>query len=558
MKSRTSFFSWAAFRKDITRFAPVWALYTVFLMMCLALLITNNTKGYNFSYTLAASISMMPIANICYALLCAQLLFGDLYNTRMCNALHAMPLRREGWFLTHVLAGICFSFFPNLLFSLLNYVFLEQFWRIAVFWLLAVMLQYLFFFGLAVFSALCVGSRFAMALVYAIVNFLSMLVCWLMDTLYLPLLYGVTLETEPFCLLCPVVQMVDSSVLSVQSINGVYHEQAISILSEGWIYLGICAGVGIILFILAVLLYRRRKLECAGDFMAIPKLSPVFLVLYSLAMGALFQVLCQIFSNGNDGFVFLSLCVGILAGFFTGQMLLKRTVRVFKPKIFLGFAVFAAVFGTSLGLTEMDPLGIESWVPETAEVSSASITSNGYVSSCQSPEDIENVIQIQREALRLQNLSEYNSGSVRFTLQYILKSGRTVSRSYILPAATQGGQLLRGFLSRPDCVIGMAGDDWDSFLASINKLSLESTLIYDQEDISSLMEAVRLDCRAGNMAQNWEFHQDSPTVYWLEIWWLTSSHLEASLNLRIYSSAENVLAWMEAHDIVPESEMSSK
>ena len=41
-------------------------------------------------------------------MLTAQLLFGDLYHSRLCNALHAMPVTREGWFLTHSAAGLAF------------------------------------------------------------------------------------------------------------------------------------------------------------------------------------------------------------------------------------------------------------------------------------------------------------------------------------------------------------------------------------------------------------------------------------------------------------------
>jgi hypothetical protein len=54
-----------------------------------------------------------------YALVCALTLFGDLFNSRMCNAIHALPLRRESWFCTHALTGLCFSVVPNLVFALL-------------------------------------------------------------------------------------------------------------------------------------------------------------------------------------------------------------------------------------------------------------------------------------------------------------------------------------------------------------------------------------------------------------------------------------------------------
>ena len=40
MKSRTSFFNGVIFRKNLTRFAPVWGLYTLCLLLGLMLVIS--------------------------------------------------------------------------------------------------------------------------------------------------------------------------------------------------------------------------------------------------------------------------------------------------------------------------------------------------------------------------------------------------------------------------------------------------------------------------------------------------------------------------------------
>ena len=38
MKSRTSFFNPTVLKKDITRFAPLWGLYTVFMLLAVFLI----------------------------------------------------------------------------------------------------------------------------------------------------------------------------------------------------------------------------------------------------------------------------------------------------------------------------------------------------------------------------------------------------------------------------------------------------------------------------------------------------------------------------------------
>ena len=119
MKLRTSFFNPAVLRKDITRFAPLWGLYFVgMLLLCVGGLFREETN-LSLASMMGTTIGLFSILNFCYALVCAELLFGDLFNARLCNALHAMPLRRESWFLPHIVSGRLFSIVPNLIVSLL-------------------------------------------------------------------------------------------------------------------------------------------------------------------------------------------------------------------------------------------------------------------------------------------------------------------------------------------------------------------------------------------------------------------------------------------------------
>ena len=113
MKSRTSFFNKTVFKKDLTRFAPAWG--TCLILMLLALIsMANRSQAYYRLQNVRDSIIAMSWVNLIYGAVVAQLLFGDLFQSRMCNALHALPLTRDGWFVTHSASGICFSLLPNL------------------------------------------------------------------------------------------------------------------------------------------------------------------------------------------------------------------------------------------------------------------------------------------------------------------------------------------------------------------------------------------------------------------------------------------------------------
>ena len=149
MKSRTSFFNATVLKKDITRFAPVWGLYILFLLVDFLTGARNDQKEI-LAASLADMMRNMSIVNLIYGGLCANMLFGDLFQSRMCNALHAMPLRREGWFFTHIVAGLLFCFVPNLLATLFQMVLLGKYFYMAPLWLVVVTGQFLFFFGVAV------------------------------------------------------------------------------------------------------------------------------------------------------------------------------------------------------------------------------------------------------------------------------------------------------------------------------------------------------------------------------------------------------------------------
>ena len=94
MKSRTLSCELTVLRKDITRFAPVWILYSILLLLILMV-----TYGSNFGWLITSALGgtsyALAIINFCYGLINAQLLFGDLFRGPMANALHALPLRRE-------------------------------------------------------------------------------------------------------------------------------------------------------------------------------------------------------------------------------------------------------------------------------------------------------------------------------------------------------------------------------------------------------------------------------------------------------------------------------
>ena len=526
-----------AFVKDLTRFAPAWILYLVGMVLVLFTTLSGRASAI-VGANLGKTIDYLSVVNLLYAALCAQLLFGDLFQSRLCNALHAMPLKRVEWFFCHVAAGLCFSLVPNAVIALGLFSLLGEFWFVSLFWMAAMTLEFIFFFGLAVLSMLCTGNRFAMVAVYGILNFLSILVLWFIKTVFEPLIYGFYVSSEPFALLSPVVHLAgwEHTYVCFEKISGV---RVFTGLGDGWGYLLIIAGVGLALGLLALLLYRRRALETAGDFIAVRPLAPVFCVVYTLTVAAVFAEFGNIFTNEYLGFF----VVGFFVGYFTAQMLLRRTVKVFTGRVFLGCAVFAVALFASVGLTKLDPAGYAYWVPDPEQVKSVAL-SDGYDHTdpddwlqVESFRDIEAITQLHRDVT--EKLGKYpGEDTVSLSLRYTLKNGRQVTRVYEYGVPADG---VKEFFSRAEYVLGYSGN-FAAFRDSIPFVEVGKTA-FTGEQARQLLDAIAADCAEGTMAQNWSFHLKEDSIIWIAFQTSEGEYRDVI----VFACAKNTAAWLKEH-----------
>ena len=157
MKLQTSYFNTTVLKKNLTRFAPVWVLYAIFWLIILSTNLVQKNYITNLGNWLDLS-SFMGAFNMLYAGLCALVLFSDLWNTRICNALHAMPMRREGWLLTHSISALLFALIPYVIAFSYTLALLPTHWDLALIWLGISLVQFIFFFGLAAFCSLCAAE----------------------------------------------------------------------------------------------------------------------------------------------------------------------------------------------------------------------------------------------------------------------------------------------------------------------------------------------------------------------------------------------------------------
>jgi len=606
MKSKTSFFNKTVFKKDITRFAPAWGACTILMLLAMISLADRNFAYYRLQ-NVRDSITVMSWLNLIYGAIVAQLIFGDLFNSRMCNALHALPLRRESWFSTHVASGIAFSALPNLLIALLALPImrLEGGWTAVFRWLLASELQYIFFFGIAVLCVMLSGNRLGQLALYGMIQFAGLLGYWMVSMIYQPFLHGIQFPEDPFVKICPIANitnMNDILIIDYERINNAFGElENYRIFGvspgNGWGYMVILALVGILALTVALMLYRRRRLECTGDFVAFASMEPVVTVIVTVFAGVFFHLFADAFGMSLRS---VMLGAGMVMGFFGCRMLLERTTRVFRKKAFVFCGTIVAIFGLTVLLTYLDPAGITRYVPAAEDVESITFSRSyslhshsGFPCVVASEEEIGELqrvheLGITKEASAMPGGTEEVYTPFDLRLEYKLKNGKTINRFYDIYPLSEAGVILKDYFTRPEVVLGITADqvkDYAPYVRSVYTNARE-TIEYDMDalNMEELLYAIIADCEAGNMAQISGYHYPSnydilgedkefdDSIVYLEIGWDREllqrdmqNHPDAGgysiygvlptlryTNLTIYRSCENTLRWLEENDMLTE------
>lgn len=606
MQSRTSFFNGAVFRKNLTRFAPVMALDTLLLviMIMLAWSRPGENRGYYFVYQLSSLISTMGYVNLIYGAVVAQLIFGDLFNSRMCNALHAMPLRRECWFVTNVASGLVYSLIPTavatlVLLPLLTKTIFAGAWKLAFLFFLAANLEFICLFGLAVFSVMMVGSRITMVAGYGLLNFGAPICYWLVDSVYSPLLYGVITPSGLAEKLFPLQYM--SQNLVDTDASGIFDSfgriltgaQATYSLTEGWRSLWWLALAGIVFTLAALILYKHRSLECAGDAVCSRKLIPVFQVLSALFVAVAAEFfLTELVGLGENQEIlkYVLLFSGLLVGWFAGKMLVERSARVFQLRSFVGLGILAAVLAASMGLTKLDVLRLDERLPAQEDIESVGLMNDSNATFTDSS-DIAKVLQLNK--LVLEDRLPYDQGNafvlengdyvsiqdsqaaywqegdpipqVRLRddllLSYTLKDGRVIRRKYSFWVDSQQGQIAKSLLSRWEAVGArytyVDGEKKETLPLLLNDVeNIYCSLDYGSRDFTreqaeSLIQAVQADCLAETMAQHSQYHDgvfkyldynqtpcEDDSIY------LSLSGVNYGWSITVYPDSANTVRWL--------------
>ncbi|SHI07877.1 ABC-2 type transport system permease protein [Sporobacter termitidis DSM 10068] len=504
MPSKTSFFNKAVFLKNIVRFWPVWGLYLLIWLVIMPLSLWN-TMAYevlsshggvlsddNITRQIYSSaLNIGAVMSAVFGIFAAMAVFSYLYSGRSASMFHALPVRREGLYITNYVSGLLFLVVPNVVVFLVSliveaacgYTGLSQ----LLSWFAIVSLLSVFFHSFGVFCAMVTGHLLALPVLYGIANFIVIGVESLVKLVLAVFVFGMSFNNR----------------LSLEVFSPIYNILTMRATANNEI---LCWGVligygaaGLVFAVLGLLLYRRRHLETAGDVIAIRPLKPVFKYGAALCFALLFGFLIfglAVQGRQGSGSVWKLLVFMLLmgtVGYFAAEMLLRKSFRVFK-RSWRGWLVFSAVLAVLTISVRLDAFGVIRYVPDASEVEKAYSAShitfdangemykygNNYI-TFDDADEIGELVSLHGNILKnraqIENYTGRQTGSV--AIYYEMKDGRTIYRSYTIPATKElmsdpasPASEYQSILNAPDNIINR------NFPADLTEKDFENGEIY--------------------------------------------------------------------------------
>ena len=482
MQSRISFFNRQLFRKNLTRFWPLWAMPSfVGALFPLAFLV--NYLHYSddilplevtqlYYEVLAYGV---PIISLIFAVLVAAAVWSYLFSARSVGMMHTLPIRREGLFLTNFLSGMAMMLIPYVVVGalcILLSLFLGAFDPLgALITILGVAGESLFYFASATLVCFITGNIIAMPVLYFIFHFLAVGLDALVCTFAQGFLFGVTTTyTGTAEFLSPTVYLMQhvredhaylDTFIPSNADNlyrcydtpdgyGYYSSELTAVtLENGWL-IAVYALVGVVLLYLAWALYNRRRSESAGDVVSVGWMKPVFRygVTFCAAMLGgllLYSLFWSPFQNSNYfsllPMILCMLVAGII-GYYAASMLLAKSLRVFRGSL-KGLGLMAVGVVVISCVLHFDLMGAEKRVPEIRHVESVRLntaSNSYYFYPGQEDELLEQVRELHAAIaadkdyiITTQENRDWaapESSTTYVNLRYTMRDGTVVTRRY--------------------------------------------------------------------------------------------------------------------------------
>lgn len=240
-------------------------------------------------------------------------------------------------------------------------------------------------------------------------------------------------------------QLAPEDLAYVARAGGIWVSDNRYMVVQGLGTVGIYAIVAVVLAVCAFLLYRVRRLESAGDVVAVNPMKPVFQYGVALCVGMAFGMATAMVAGGGEIMLMAAMPVWGVLGYFAARMLLEKSFKVFRH--WKGALAVAVVFVALFCVVGYDLTGFETRVPAPDSVASVEVygfhavylgdSGDSFGQELDDPELLKLVNLLHKEAVaqrdeERQTQAQLGGVSTQLMLDYHLKGGGTLSRRYSL------------------------------------------------------------------------------------------------------------------------------
>ena len=465
MRSATSFFDKTLFRSQLKHTWPLWLGYTALWLFLVPVALFSELSAYQSGYSAADASYLLlntgvrggVFISFFFGLFFAMLAFSHLTQSRATNGFHALPVRRETIFLTAYLTGLFCQLSTILVTFLLGAAVSAplhlSFWNVTGAAMGSAMLEAVFFYSFAVLCMMMTGQILAAPVFYFVGNILVPGMEYLLRNFAGNFLYGYSGHTDVALgfLSPPLYMYTEVDIASIETCESdSYYVTAYALEHRSFMILAAYALAGLVIALIALLLYRTRKSEMTGSTVAFPWATPIFkygvAFCTAVALGQFlyYFLFGQYRSSGNDSLPGTILCMAAagLVGYFAAEMLIKKSFRVFRAGA-KGAAIVAGVL-VLLGIgMSFDLTGYEKRVPDESEIESVYYTFSGMTNVTTDDADTIRRLTAAHRAIvehrdALARAEEVWDAGIEYGdiepfslhLTYYLKDGSQLSRSY--------------------------------------------------------------------------------------------------------------------------------
>lgn len=477
MKSKTSYFNKTLFKKDMTQFWPLWAIEIFLSIIVFVMPLTSSVRTVlenDVKNTLAipndigseikefSVVLSNPFLICALAIVVAVVIFHYTFNSRDMYMIHSFPVKRESLFISHYMSGIIIMIIPYVL-GFIGYIAVACAYKTgmaASIMLMAfeVFAMIVLFYSIACAVVMVCGNSMMSIVVYGVINILYIAMYLMFYSLNQMFSYadrGTSITDilgNKFIWLSPVAYALKNVGFKVMpSKRGKYQpnafEKYVITGSDILPFVGVLVA-GILVFAVALMLYKYRRSETVGDMVSFKWCEPVFRTVFAISGGVSFAIAFYTiyFQNETIGyinrmhyqgkgiiyvFIFVLICVSVC--YFISEMILRKTFFIWKKFSKTNFAVIFGFMFIILVLETTGVIGVR--IPDINNVSSLEISSvNNLLYT--DKDDISKFIKINKQIERERTVAKIEDNVCTVQFDYILKDGSRRKFSYGLPSSS--------------------------------------------------------------------------------------------------------------------------